>query len=182
MTQIVDTCWGKREIHDKPFWHLISENGFFYNNVRVAKGALLSVSAGIEAEPHIETSQTLYSMYRSNDQKEIVFERIRKQYFPDLPSRLKTLYVFDDYQLVERALSEWFPTEIKIVHECRILVSNITHKADTFWLNSNADQWEICAKNYWSGVMSPKSFPEVIVHGALYFPGWESFPAAYPAV
>jgi hypothetical protein len=178
MAQLVDTCWGRREINEKPYWHLISEQGFFYNNVRVAKGALLSVSAGIAAEPHIESAQTLYSLYRSSDQKEIVFEKIRQQYYPELPPRLKTLYVFDDYSFVERALNEWFQDEAKIVHECRMLVGNKTHKADTFWLNSNADQWKICAKNYWSGEMSPEPFPEIIVHGALYFPEWQNFPNA----
>lgn len=146
--------------------------------MRIGKGALLSVSAGIEAEPQIHNAQTLYSLARITDTKEALFEEIRRTRYPHRPPRLKSLYVFDDYALVHRALTEWFPTAKKIVYECRILVGAVTHKADTNWLNCLPNQWTVNAQRYWEGEMSDAPFPEVLVHGALYFPSWESFPTA----
>lgn len=137
MPTVVDTCWGARPIDDQPYWHLVAAGGFFFNNVRVGKGALLSVSAGIEAAPAIENAHTPYSLSRMRDGGEQVFEEIRKTKYPTRPRRLKSLYVFDDYSLVERALREWFPNERKVPHECRLLLGAVIHKADTAWLNAN---------------------------------------------
>jgi len=177
---IVDTCWGPREIDEKPYWHIVPTHGMnamlFYNNVRAGKGALLSVSAGIEAEPHLENAHTPYSLSRMNDEKEALFENIRINKYPERPSRLKTIYLFDDYSLVERALNEWFKDESRAVHECRALANSITHVADTNWLNCYQNEWEICAEKYWSGSMSDKPFPEIRIHGAVYFPEYETFP------
>ena len=178
---IVDTCWGPREINEKPYWHLVPDKGanamMFYNNVRVGKGALLSVSAGIKAEPHIENAHTPYSFSRLGDGKEAVFESVRKGGFPTHPSRLKSIYLFDDYSLVEKALAELFPNESKSVHECRVLISSAIHKADIAWLNCLPIDWEECARKYWSGIMSDHPFPETIVDGAIYFPTYETFPS-----
>jgi hypothetical protein len=95
--------------------------------------------------------------------------------YPTRPSRLKTLYVFDDYKLVEPALAEGFPNDKRIVHECRLLLGSVTHKTDTRWLNSMPDQWSVNAEMYREGVMTERPFPEVLVHGAIYFQGRESF-------
>ena len=178
---IIDTCWGPREISEKQYWHLVPNNGvnamMFYNNVRVGKGALLSVSAGIKAEPHIENAQTPYSFSKLGDGKETVFESVRKDTFPTHPSRLKSIYLFDDYSLVERALAEWFSNESKIAYECRVLTGSVIHKADTTWLNCNSINWEEYANKYWAGTMSDDPFPETIVDGAIYFPIYETFPS-----
>ncbi|PLK49559.1 hypothetical protein C0V76_03735 [Uliginosibacterium sp. TH139] len=104
-----------------------------------------------------------------------MFEEIRSARYPTCPPRLKSLYVFDDYALVERALREWFQNERKVVRECRLLVGAVTHKADTAWLNAHPAQWAQFAERYWVGEMTDNPFPEVLVHGALYFPEWESF-------
>jgi hypothetical protein len=180
---IVDTCWGPREIIDKPYWHLVPNSGanamMFYNNVKVGKGALLSVSAGIRAEPHIENAHSPYSFSRLGDEKEAVFESVRKGEFPTYPSRLKSIYLFDDYSLVERAFAEWFPNESKSAHECRVLLNSASHihKADAAWLNCSQIDWEVCARKYWSGIMSDLPFPETIVDGAIYFPAYKTFPS-----
>ena len=178
MTRIVDTCWGPREIGEKTLWHLVSGRSFFYNNVRAGKGALLSVSAGIRAEPQLHDAHTLYSFSRQMEEKEALFEKVRLEKFPHRPSRLKTLYVFDDYSLVQRALAEWFPNEKKEVHECRVLLGSVTHRADTSWLNRSPNEWASRAEKYWEGMMTDSPFPEVLIHGALYFPEWRSFSSA----
>lgn len=178
MPTVIQTCWGPQLIDDQPYWHLVSPGVFFYNNVRVGKGALLSVSQAIEAEPAIANAQTPYSATRLYDPKEAVFEEIRRTKFPKSPQRLKTLYVYDDYALAHRALTEWFSGSPKIIYECRILLGSVLHRADTVWLNSQPNEWEESAEKYWQGIMTPNPFPEILVHGTLYFPNWESFPMA----
>lgn len=177
---IVDTCWGPKQIDEKPYWHFVPTRGtnamLFYNNVSIGKGALLSVSAGIQAEPHLENAHTPYSLCRIDDRKERVYEKIRTEKYPTCPSRLKSVYLFDDPNLVERALNSWFRQEPKEVHECRLLAGAVTHKADTTWLNCHEDEWVNCANKYWSGLMSNDAFPEMIVHGAIYFPNYKEFP------
>ncbi|MDE3021721.1 MAG: hypothetical protein KGI54_07650 [Pseudomonadota bacterium] len=176
----IDTCWGRRKIHEKPYWHLVSTQPSagltFYQNIRVYKGVMPTISALIKAEPHLENAQTHYSYAKINDEKEKLFEKVRQDKYPALPSRLKTIYLFDDYALVERALKDWFENDPRNVHECRILVGSNTHKADTEWLNCHQNEWEQCSHKYWNGIMSPNAFPEVIVDGVIYFPNYTSFP------
>lgn len=174
---IVDTCWGPREAIDRPFWHLVvASGGLFYNNVRAGRGALLSVSAGIQAEPHLENAHTPYSLTRMHDEKERVFEDVRRTSYPACPSRLKTLYVFDNRGFADRALAEWYSSEPKVAYECRVLAHSVLHRTDAAWLNYSRDQWPACAHRYWRGEMSQNPFAEVLVHGALYFPDWQEFP------
>jgi hypothetical protein len=169
----VNTCWGLKEIRDQVYWHLVPPSGFnvdmFKNNVRVGKGALLSVSVGIAAEPHLENAQTLYSLSRIEDLEERLFEEVRRKNFPHLPPRIKTLYVFDEYSLAERAQAEWFQNDPKEVHECRIIKGSNFFRADTIWLNGSQDQWQERVSRYWNGEMSDNPFIEVLVHGALCF-------------
>ena len=178
----VETCWGPRKIQIQTYWHLVPSSGvyaeIFCHNVHIGKGALLSVSAGIEAEREIENAQTGYSLAHRNDEKERVFEEVRGESFPARPSRLKALYVFDDESFSKRAQQEWFADETKVAHECHALARSIIHHADTFWLNAHPDQWRDYANKYWSGEMSENPFPEVLIHGALYFPYWQQLPAA----
>jgi len=92
-----------------------------------------------------------------------------------LLSRIKTLYVFDEYSLVERSQVEWFQHDPKEIHECRIIKGSNFFRADTIWLNCSQDQWQERASRYWNGEMTDDPFPEVLVHGALYFPNWLGF-------
>ena len=163
-------------VHDRPYWHVVSPHGFFHHNVRCGRGELVSVSA-IAADPNLKNAQTPYSSARLADPKDAVFEKVREANFPERPPRLKALFVFDDVAIAERALEEWFPNEQKLVHECRIVCGSNIHKADALWLNARVAQFEEHAARYWQGEMTESPFPEVIVNGALYFPGWESFPA-----
>jgi len=178
---IVNTYLGLKEISDKEYWHLVSSSGvnadMFKNNVRCGKGCVPSVSAIITNEPHLENAQTPYSLSRREDLKEQLFEEVRQKYFIHLPSRIKTLYVFDEYSLAEKAQAEWFKNEPKEIHECRIINGSKYFRADTTWLNCSQDQWQEFASRYWNGEMSGNPFPEVLVDGVLYFPNWLEFTA-----
>ncbi len=169
-------------VHNRPFWHVVSPHGFFHHNVRCGRGELASVSCAIATDPNLEKAQTPYSIARLSDVKEAVFEYVRQADFPDRPQRLKALFVFDDLALAQRALKEWFPNEHRLLYECRIVCGSSIHKAGALWLNARVAQFEEHAARYWQGVMTESPFPEVIVNGALYFPGWESFPAGLPAL
>lgn len=175
MATIVETYWGPKSIDDTPYWHLVKGPWLFYHNVRLGKGAIFSISAVIETDPCITNAQTPYSSNRINDAKEMIFEKIRRNKFPNHPPRLKIFYVFDDSSLANRALIEWFPNENRIIHECRIIPGAIIHKVDAALLNASTDQWAKNAERYWKGEMTEQPFPEVLVHGGLYFPDWESF-------
>lgn len=168
----------KLSILEQPFWHLVQAEyaWVFHNNVRVGCGALASVSALIHADPSMAGGRTPYSFSRRDDSKERLLERVRSERFAALPTRLKSLFVFDDCSLVERAQHEWFSDSPKLVYECRVAEGAITHRADAQLLNAQSDGWEENANLYWSGSMTAQPFPEILVRGTLYFPNWQSFP------
>ena len=170
------------EIDDTPYWHLVPTKGLFkeifYNNVSVGKGVLFSISAGIEAEPNIKNAHTPYSLNRINDHKERVFEEVRANKYPDRPSRMKAIYLFSSIEMAERAQSQWFNNDPKQILEVRIIKGSIVHYADANWLNCKQEGYHTFAERYWSGEMGDNPFLEVILHGAVYFPGWKCFPIA----
>ena len=44
---------------------------------------------------------------------------------------------------------------------------------DARWLDCvDAGMWEGHASCYWRGIMTEQPFPEVLVHGAVFFPEW----------
>jgi hypothetical protein len=177
VTEIVDTYLGPTVLADQVYWHLVSpKQSMFFNNVRVGKGAVGSVSAYIAANPELALAQTAYSMSRINDDKEKIFDDVRCAINPALPPRLKSFYVFDDRALADRAVAEWFASETKQIFECRVVRGSITHRVDTLWLNAQPAQWKANAEKYWRGEMTSVPFPEVLVQGTLYFPDWKSFP------
>src|SRR5687768_17423678 len=111
MSLVVETHSGRRlEIDTHRYWHMVDAPNawFFHNNVRVACGELTSVSAIIAADPRMKGAVTPYSFAKRDDRKEQLFERIRTEKYASHPTRLKSVFVFDDYALVERAQREWF--------------------------------------------------------------------------
>ncbi len=178
-TSIVTTFRGPCVVRNRPYWHVVSPHGFFHRNVRCGRGELASVSF-MAADPNLQNAQTPYSMARLSDFKEAVFENVRDAQFPNRPPRLKALFVFEEVALAEHALQEWFSKEQKLVHECRVLCGSNIHKADSRWLDAPVEQFEGNVARYWEGEMTESPFPEIIVNGALYFPGWERFPAGFP--
>lgn len=178
MVSIVKTYWGERLIDDRPYWHLASPFPF-YNNVRCGYGEVHSISATIAANPALTQAQTAYSAGRGDDAKESIFEEVRRARFSTLPPRLKSFFVFDDKALADRANAEWFKNENRAVHECRLVLGSIIHKADAKWLEAPSEHWKESAEKYWSGGLSDSPFPEIIVQGYLYFPDWKEFPAGF---
>jgi len=166
------------ELLDFPFWHLVSKDGVFsdvfYHNVNLGEGILATVSLIAYSET-INGFQTPYSFSRINDEKEMVFEQVRESLYPHLPSRFKSLYVFDLIETADKAKEEWFVNNQKDILECRIVDGSVLHRADATWLECSKPHWGENAKKYWSGETSDSPFIEVLVHGLVYFPKWILF-------
>lgn len=172
MITTVNTCRGEQAVHDTPYWHLaLKDDVIFNNNVQVGSGAFCSTSK-IAEEPGLQNAHTRYSFYNQNDKKEALFEDVRNHSYPHLPTRIKALYLFDDYRLAEEAKTKWFAGEDRVARECRIFVDTIIHRADASWLNTTPDQWQDAAHSYWKGEESNAPFMELVVKGWLYFPDW----------
>ncbi|MEH2503703.1 hypothetical protein V1290_002514 [Bradyrhizobium sp. AZCC 1578] len=175
--------WNENEVRLRPgtYWHLFRSGGLLKHNARMGKGVVFSVSFIAEA-PGMEKAVTPFFMGRFDDIKEALWENVRTKSFAALPSRLKAFYCFESRELAERAQREWFASREqgdRELLELRISEDAIIHRCDAMWLETSQDQWPLSADRYWKGEMTAAPFPEVLVHGGFYFPGWEQFPIAF---
>lgn len=166
---------------DNLYWHAIPVSGLwaqlFFNNVRVGQGELFSVSLLNEAYRGTADARTGYGNKGRDDPKEQVFEQVRQARFPQRPSRIDCLFLFDDPNYAEMAATRWFAAETRLIVEARLVVGATTHRGDARWLDLAASQSpEDCAVAYWQGELTPDAVPEIIVHGRVFFPRWEEFP------
>jgi hypothetical protein len=167
------------EIDETTYWHLVPASGLgaqmFFNNAIVGKGLVHSVSFMVELDSNLANAQTPYSMGTTETEKERVFEDIRLARFSSLPSRLKAFYVFPSIEIAQRAQREWFASDPKIPVRAWIAQGSKIHTADAQLLRGSRGSWTSNAERYWFGHMTDEPFPEVLVHGSLYFPDWKSF-------
>ena len=161
------------------YWHLTPETGgFIRHNARLGKGIIFSVSM-TAALPGMSGATTRYAAGAVGQAKEALWERVRVEINPALPSRIKSLYCFETKDLAARAAREWFCNEVRIPLELRIATASITHRCDAMLLEAQEVEWKQCAERYWKGELTAKPFPETLVHGAAYFPYWEQFPLVF---
>lgn len=174
--------WNGNDVPLRPgiFWHLSPPRGTLTNNARVGKGVVYSVSA-IADMPGLENAVSPYSIARMNDPKELIWEEVRTRSYELLPSRLKSFYCFESKELADRAARDWFGDEqqARVALVVRIAASARYHRCDSKLLESIKDQWNVNAERYWKGEMTSSPFPETLVHGAIYFPDWETFPLGF---
>lgn len=167
------------EIDDTTYWHLVPASGtsahILFNNAIVGKGLIHSVSFMVELDPNLANAQTPYSIGTSEAEKERVFEEVRLARFSTLPSRIKAFYVFPSAEVAQRAQREWFASDPKVLLRAWIAQGSKVHQGDAQLLRGSRDSWSGNADRYWSGEMTGDPFPEVLVHGSLYFPDWKSF-------
>lgn len=159
------------------FWHLTTTDNFLLNNARLGKGWTASVSYFVEMEGN-DGFVTPYSMLHRDKDKEAVWEAVRQQKFPKLPSRMKALYAFLTQTDAESALSlgGWFEEESRVIIAVQPSPNAVVHVADAGWLDSRADHWTASASEYWSGAKTDDPKPEVVLHGQFYCPGWREPP------
>ena len=171
------------EIEEKPYFHLVPSitttfGHIFYNNLKVGKGLIVAISKAIESEPQLRNAQSGYSLFHLNKEKENVFEEIRKADFPEKPSRMKALFVFESQKDAERAQMKWFANEDRKIHLAWIRKGAKIHVGDSNWLNCEQNRWQKNAERYWKEEKSTDPFIELVVHGYLYFPDWERITSA----
>lgn len=153
------------------FYHLTDSSAPLLWNARLHEGLLPSISAIREGD-----FVTLYYILNSQPHKERVWEQIRAAEFPDLPTREKALFLFDDLNTANDAMTSWFHDQRRHLVEARIVSPSLVHKADAKWLDTDERKWESAARQYWAGEMTDVPIVEVIVCGHVYFPKWAEYP------
>lgn len=143
-------------------------------NAKVGQGLVYSVSS--VAIGQLGPAGTLYSFLNKEPEKEEMWERVRQERFPRLPSRNKALFLFDSRDTARIAICKWYGGESRILLRTRITTSALYHTADATWLDCERRNWESYAYGYWSGRMTDSPIREVIVCGAVYFPDWDQAP------
>ena len=164
------------QLMPREYWHLTRRRaGLLLHNVALAEGICCSMSA-FATLPGLEDVVSPYAFGATGDQKEQVWETIREKVSPHHPSRRNAIFLFDDEGLADRLRQGWFGAEDRIKLEARIVEGSRVHRADAKWLDCVQSDWEIAALMYWTGNMTSEPVPEILVHGAVYFPKWREAP------
>jgi hypothetical protein len=160
------------------YWHLTPAQGsHLLHNAHNGQGICWSTSAIRRAEPDA-AAVTFYGAFGNVDRRTLgsAFERpSTKTYRPgNTPS-----FLFDDKAMADRSLETWFPNEKRLLLDARVDTNARTQRADSRWLDCDATQWAENAERYWRGEMSEDPLPEIVVDGAVYFPGWKEKPFGF---
>lgn len=161
----------------RTYWHLAHPTaGFLLNNVAANEGICWSISE-IRKTPGLEKAASPYSSkFFMGDKKEIVWGQVRINVNPRLPSRNGAIFLFEDEEMALTIMAKWFPTELRHLLEVRVVRDSSILRCDSKWLDCNEDQWKKNAFHYWSGNMTSDPIPEILIEGAVYFPGWQRKP------
>ena len=154
------------------YWHLTADGGHLLHNAVLHEGLSITVSAVAEMAG-LEQAVTMYSMKAAQDPKEMTWEAARKTVDAKLPTRSKTLYLFDSEDTAKTALASWFGREQRTLVQARIVAGSAIHRSDARWLDGTDESaWADRAARYWRGEMTDNPMPEILVHGSVYFPQW----------
>lgn len=158
--------------------HTISNDVFaniMLHNTRLRKGYLPTGDAleSIWPEGCIISP---YSSFTNEQEKEEKWETVRKKEFPNLPSRKNALFLFDDKNSLEAAMTSWWSGQKRLELTAQIPEGAKIHKADAKLLDCNMCDYDQNAHAYWSGDTTDKPIFEIVVQGIVFFPDWESFP------
>jgi hypothetical protein len=164
----------------RPYWHLIgSGGGILLHNVRNHEGICWSMSV-VRTVPDLQDVFTMYGKFNPSPEKEKVWEEARLTINPALPTRMHSFFLFDDETIANRANDSWFAGQNRLKVEARVTVGARTHRADGRWIeDSDAGRWRFNAEQYWRGEMTSNPLAEIIVEGAIYFPGWKKPPFGF---
>lgn len=163
----------------KPYWHSIGDDIFasiMMNNTRLCKGFL---STGDLLSSIIPPGAIIsrYSNFTNEKPKEDVWEKVRLESVPHLPTRKDALFLFDDEIFMRRALESWWAGQNRQILRAHVLAEKSKlHRADAKWLDCTKEKWGENAHAYWSGVATDDPIFEVVVQGIVIFPDWETFP------
>lgn len=163
----------------KTYLHSVPDDLFgitMLHNTRGRKGYLPTRDAMVGFGMDNGEILSAYTTFTSESAKEDVWDTIRVQQFPSLPSRRDALFLFDSEMDLQRASEKWWAGQRRRTLKVHISEGAALHKADSRLLDSTEDQWEENAQRYWRGLQTDAPIFEVIVQGVVYFPEWEMFP------
>jgi hypothetical protein len=153
------------------YYNAIDNTDFILlNNLKVCKGFLASPSF-MNASTGVEGAVSMYQVLNQHQDKEAVFETIRKAEFPNCPSRLGAIYCFVDIKDATYANAAWWKNGRMIVEaEPSDVISMGVF--DSKQLNVS-NGFEDAARKYFSGEHSAEPLLEAVITGRIYIPLWE---------
>ena len=100
--------------------------------------------------------------------RELIFESIRKEFYPELPSRQKCIWLIQDNK---ESLEFWKKT-IRSEHQkiFRVSIEGNIHRASHKWLirgTYSLNKWYELAHNYWKGKDSGEIDDEILYEGKI---------------
>ncbi|MBB4001577.1 hypothetical protein GGR03_000624 [Aurantimonas endophytica] len=159
-------------------WHLADQ--MLLHNAWIGKGYADTFSE-LQEMPGLSDVTTRYAFHTSQaderSSKEDAWETVRREQFDHLPSRRKALFAFMSREDAERAALTWGgDLRDRVPVRLHYLPNTLIHVADSRLLDCQPVDWRQRALIYWRGECSANPLKEVILHGRVYFPDWESSP------
>jgi len=99
---------------------------------------------------------------------ELLFEQVRKEEYPECPSRQKCLWLVETIEETKRWEKEFAP--YGFFQTLEVEATGVVHYCDEIWLQIDADPYsEIRGKanRYWKGEMSDDPVTEIIFEGII---------------
>jgi hypothetical protein len=105
-----------------------------------------------------------------NTIRELIFESVRQEHFPTLPSRQRSIWLIpDNKESIEFWNGILNKDNSKFIYELEVKDGSI-HRASHKWLNGGTfslDHWTMKAENYWKEVDAGGIDDEVLFEGLL---------------
>ena len=172
--------FGDALVHMPSYWHLIPVwiAPMFRWNTHLYQGFIQCAALDKERYPEgvvIDHSMLQASMSIAGwADRENLWEDIRKNEFPDRPSRIGAWYLFDDQKYIEQARTKYGWFNDREIFEFRVVPGSNVFRADMNLVGGNEQEWAERGRRYWSGELADDALVEVIVSGAIYVPDWDT--------
>ena len=75
----------------------------FSHNLKFCKGMLYSASFMRKMDTNLSGAISPYEYLHTDKEKEAIFENVRKEYYPNLPSRMGALFLFPNLETAKKA-------------------------------------------------------------------------------
>jgi hypothetical protein len=138
----------------------------FTNNLKVCKGIFPSPSFVRAVDDNLKSMVTSYEVMHTDKEKESVFERVRSEHYPNKPSRMGAIYLFQNYETALGANEKWWDNK-RDLYETKIQNGSVVLVADSEWLNCTPQDYENNAHNYFQEKTTENSIIEVVVMGVV---------------
>lgn len=157
------------------YWHLAARDSLLLHNVPLSQGVSLSMSM-LRQQEGMQDAVTPYLVAHGQSAKELIWEQARRPAGDTLPSRLGAMFVVESRAIAEMLASLWFAGEDRHLLAVRVVAGSAVARLDARWLDGEGRDWPHRAASYWRGELTDNPLPEVLVHGVVYFPDWQSPP------